>query len=103
MTGNIGKPGTGANSITGQCNAMGSRIFSNTTGLLGGHDFPRAEHRDKIAGILGIPVEKIPAENSLAYDQIFEVDPRRPNSRAVADRDQFGALLDQPGRMRARS
>jgi len=72
ITGNIGRPGTGANSITGQCNAMGSRIFSNTTGLLGGHDFTRAEHREKIAGILGIPVEKIPAENSLAYDQIFE-------------------------------
>src|SRR5262249_32661108 len=25
MTGSIGRPGTGANSITGQCNAMGSR------------------------------------------------------------------------------
>ena len=32
MTGNIGRPGTGANSITGQCNAMGSRLFSNTPG-----------------------------------------------------------------------
>ncbi len=41
MTGNIGRPGTGANSITGQCNAMGSRLFSNTTNLLGGHDFTR--------------------------------------------------------------
>jgi anaerobic selenocysteine-containing dehydrogenase len=39
MTGSIGRPGTGANSITGQCNAMGSRLFSNTTNLLGGHDF----------------------------------------------------------------
>src|SRR5262249_50898179 len=27
MTGNIGRTGTGANSITGQCNAMGSRLF----------------------------------------------------------------------------
>ncbi len=36
MTGNMGRPGTGANSITGQCNAMGARIFSNTTSLLGG-------------------------------------------------------------------
>src|SRR5208337_1339310 len=36
MTGNIGRPGTGPNSITGQCNAMGSRLFSNTTNLLGG-------------------------------------------------------------------
>src|SRR5439155_1605163 len=26
MTGNIGRRGTGANSITGQCNAMGSRL-----------------------------------------------------------------------------
>ena len=49
MTGNIGRPGTGANSITGQCNAMGSRLFSNTTNLLGGHDFtkPRAPHEGR--------------------------------------------------------
>ena len=72
ITGNIGRPGTGANSITGQCNAMGSRLFSNTTGLLGGHDFTRAGDREKIARILGIAIERIPAENSLAYDQIFE-------------------------------
>ena len=49
MTGNIGRVGTGANSITGQCNAMGSRLFSNTTNMLGGHDFLRAEDRTKIA------------------------------------------------------
>ena len=49
MTGNIGRPGTGANSITGQCNAMGSRLFSNTTNLLGGHDFANPEHRRKVA------------------------------------------------------
>ncbi len=72
MTGNIGKPGTGANSITGQCNAMGSRLFSNTTGLLGGHEFTKEEHRAKVAGILNIPVERIPTVNSLAYDQILE-------------------------------
>ncbi len=72
MTGNMGRPGTGANSITGQCNAMGSRLYSNTTCLLGGHDFKNAADRDKIAGILGIPVERIPAGNSLAYDQIMD-------------------------------
>src|SRR6185369_10574040 len=54
MTGNIGRPGTGANSVTGQCNAMGSRLFSNTTNLLGGHDFMNAEHREKVADVLGI-------------------------------------------------
>ncbi len=72
MTGNIGRPGTGANSITGQCNAMGSRLFSNTTNLLGGHDFANAVHRQKIAGILGIPEPCIPTENSWAYNEIME-------------------------------
>jgi anaerobic selenocysteine-containing dehydrogenase len=72
MTGNIGKPGTGANSITGQCNAMGSRLFSNTTNLLGGHDFRDAAHREKIAAATGIPVERIPDRPSLAYDQIIQ-------------------------------
>jgi assimilatory nitrate reductase catalytic subunit len=72
ITGNIGKPGTGANSITGQCNAMGSRLFSNTTSLVGGHDFADAAHREKVAAGLGIPVENIPCDPSLAYDQIFD-------------------------------
>ena len=70
MTGNIGKPGTGANSITGQCNAMGSRLFSNTTNLMGHHDFANPVHREKVASVLNIPVEKIPTQNSWAYDQI---------------------------------
>jgi anaerobic selenocysteine-containing dehydrogenase len=72
MTGNIGKPGTGANSITGQCNAMGSRLFSNTTNLLGGHDFRNPVHREKVAAATGIPVERIPDRPSLAYDQIIK-------------------------------
>ncbi len=72
ITGNMGRPGTGANSITGQCNAMGSRLFSNTTNLIGGHDFLKEADRKKIAGILGIPQEVIPSENSLAYDQIID-------------------------------
>lgn len=72
MTGNIGRPGTGPNSITGQCNAMGSRLFSNTTNLLGGHDFLNPAHREKVARILEIPQERIPQENSWAYDQIIQ-------------------------------
>ncbi|MDQ3332318.1 MAG: molybdopterin oxidoreductase family protein, partial [Planctomycetota bacterium] len=72
LTGNIGKPGTGANSITGQCNAMGSRLFSNTTNLLGGHDFKNAAHREKVARSLDIPVDRIPNQPSLAYSEIIE-------------------------------
>ena len=72
MTGNIGRPGTGANSITGQCNAMGSRLYSNITGLIGGRDFLNPDHRAEVAGELEIPMEKIPAQDSWAYDQIVE-------------------------------
>lgn len=68
----VGKPGSGANSITGQCNAMGSRLFSNTTNLLGGHDFANAEHRKKVAEAAGIDESHIPRQGSLAYDQILE-------------------------------
>jgi len=72
ITGNIGRPGTGANSITGQCNAMGSRLFSNTTNLLGGHDFGNPDHRAKIANILQIDESLIQQEDGLDYDQIME-------------------------------
>lgn len=72
MTGNIGRPGTGANSITGQCNAMGSRLFSNTTNLLGGHEFANPQHREKVADILGIDPNVIPTESSWAYHEILE-------------------------------
>ena len=72
MTGNIGRAGTGANSITGQCNAMGSRLFSNTTNLLGGHDFESENDRDKVARILNIPAGRIPQQNSWSYHEIME-------------------------------
>ncbi|MFC4994504.1 molybdopterin oxidoreductase family protein [Rubritalea tangerina] len=72
MTGNMGRPGTGANSITGQCNAMGSRLFSNTTNLLGGHDFANPEHRAKVAKVIGVEEEHIPTGLGWAYDQIID-------------------------------
>jgi assimilatory nitrate reductase catalytic subunit len=72
MTGNIGRPGTGANSITGQCNAMGSRLFSNTTNLLGGHDFANPADRHKVAQVLGIDEAAIPEQNSWPYHKILD-------------------------------
>lgn len=72
LTGNIGRPGTGANSITGQCNAMGSRLFSNTTNLFGGRDFENEQHRADVAKILDIDVQAIPTRNSWPYHQILE-------------------------------
>src|SRR5438067_13839396 len=72
MTGNIVRPGTGANSITGQCNAMGTRLFSNTTNRFGGRDFTDPDDRASVARILGLDAARIPDRRSLAYDQILE-------------------------------
>lgn len=72
MTGNVGRPGTGANSITGQCNAMGSRLFGNATSLLGGHDFGNADHRAHVAHVLGIEPATIPTAPGYAYDEILD-------------------------------
>ncbi|MEA3057113.1 MAG: hypothetical protein QOD30_2545, partial [Actinomycetota bacterium] len=72
LTGSIGRPGTGANSITGQCNAMGSRLFSNTTSLFGGRSFTDPADRADVGRILGIDASLVPDRPSLAYDQIIE-------------------------------
>ncbi|HVW20796.1 MAG TPA: molybdopterin oxidoreductase family protein [Opitutaceae bacterium] len=72
MTGNLGRPGTGANSITGQCNAMGSRLFGNASSLLGGRDFAVETDRREVAEILGIDPALIPDRKSLAYDEILD-------------------------------
>ena len=98
MTGNIGRPGTGANSITGQCNAMGSRLFSNTTNLLGGHDFANPQHRRKVADVLGI--------DESTHSATKRVGPTTRSSKASCAAKirglwviahQPGPLVDQPG------
>ncbi|WP_196007917.1 molybdopterin oxidoreductase family protein [Clostridium tyrobutyricum] len=71
MTGNIGREGTGPNSLTGQCNAMGSRMFSNTTALYGGRNFDNPKHRRDIAEILGVDEEKIPKKPTIPYSEII--------------------------------
>ena len=72
LTGNVGRPGTGPNSVTGQCNAMGSRLFSNTASLYGGRDFTKPADRAAVAEILGIDAGRIPATRGFAYDQIVD-------------------------------
>jgi len=105
MTGNLGRPGTGANSITGQCNAMGSRLFSNTTNLLGGHDFENHEDRKKVARALDIDPSRIPEQNSWPYDRIVrEMESGKIRglwlvgtnpSHSWIEQSQFNRLLDK--------
>lgn len=72
MTGNIGRLGTGANSITGQCNAMGSRLFSNTTGLYGGGEYDNEARRKAVAEALDIDPDMLPKKPTLPYNVIIE-------------------------------
>lgn len=72
MTGNIGRPGTGANSITGQCNAMGSRLFSNTTGLYGGGEYADEAKRKVVGEALGLDPAIFPTKPTLPYNVIIE-------------------------------
>jgi assimilatory nitrate reductase catalytic subunit len=72
MTGNIGRPGTGANSLTGQCNAMGSRAYSNTSSLYGGGDFDNIVRRERVAKVLGVNESLLVTKPTLTYDAIVE-------------------------------
>ncbi len=72
MTGNIGRPGTGANSITGQCNAMGSRAYSNTAVLYAGGDFTNPARRASVAKALGVDEGVLAEKPTATYNQIIE-------------------------------
>lgn len=72
MTGNIGREGTGANSITGQCNAMGSRAYSNTACFFGGGDFNNTDRRKRIAEVLGVKDSDLAEKPTATYNQIIE-------------------------------
>lgn len=72
MTGNIGRPGTGPNSITGQCNAMGSRLFSNTTCAYAGRDFGNPDDRKLICSVTGADDAHLAKKPTLPYNKIVE-------------------------------
>ncbi|WP_348269995.1 molybdopterin-dependent oxidoreductase [Edaphobacter paludis] len=72
ITGNIGRAGAAPFSITGQCNAMGSRETSFTTALPGYRKFEKAQDREDLARIWNIDADRIPTSRGLAYPDIIE-------------------------------
>ncbi len=72
ITGNIGRAGAAPFSITGQCNAMGTREAGFASSLPGYRKFESAEDREALAGIWNVPVERVPAARGLAYPDIIE-------------------------------
>ncbi len=71
VTGNIGKPGGTSLSITGQCNAMGTREWSSCSGLPGYRLLENENHREEIANFWGIDPEFFPKKRGLTQTDIF--------------------------------
>lgn len=66
-TGQIGRPGAGPFSLTGQPNAMGGREVGGLSNLLSGHrDLLNPEHRAEMARFWGVPfVPKTPGKSAV--------------------------------------
>jgi assimilatory nitrate reductase catalytic subunit len=72
VTGNVGRPGASPFSITGQCNAMGTREAGFTSSLPGYRKFECADDREVLAALWGIAPERLPSSRGLAYPDIVE-------------------------------
>jgi anaerobic selenocysteine-containing dehydrogenase len=71
LTGNIGRPGAAPFSITGQCNAMGTRETGFTASMPGYRAYDDAAARTELAARLGIDEGRLPAERGRAYPDII--------------------------------
>ena len=70
-TGQIGKPGAGPFSLTGQPNAMGGRETGSLSNLLPGHrEAGNAEHRAEVAAYWG--VDALPETPGLSAIELFD-------------------------------
>jgi len=70
-TGQIGKPGAGPFSLTGQPNAMGGREVGGMANLLSGHrDLANPEHRAEVAKLWGI--ESVPEQPGKTAVEMFK-------------------------------
>jgi assimilatory nitrate reductase catalytic subunit len=70
-TGQIGQPGAGPFSLTGQPNAMGGREVGGLANLLSAHrDMANPAHRAEVAALWGVP--DVPAKPGLTAVELFE-------------------------------
>lgn len=71
ITGNIGKPGGTSLSITGQCNAMGTREWSSCSGLPGYRALEKPQDREEVAKYWNVDPEFFPKTRGLQQTDIF--------------------------------
>ncbi|MDH5601703.1 MAG: molybdopterin-dependent oxidoreductase, partial [Gammaproteobacteria bacterium] len=71
LTGNIGKPGGTSLSITGQCNAMGTREWSSCSGLPNYRFLENPQDREDIAKFWNIDPEFFPKQRGMFQTDIY--------------------------------
>ena len=71
LTGNIGKKGGTSLSITGQCNAMGTREWSSCSGLPGYRLLENQADREEIGKFWNVDPEFFPKQRGMAQTDIF--------------------------------
>lgn len=72
ITGNLGREGAAPMSITGQCNAMGTREFGFTSSIPGYRNYASPSDRKAFAEIINVPEDLIPTKRGYAYPQIID-------------------------------
>lgn len=71
VTGQIGKPGAGPFSLTGQPNAMGGREVGGLCNLLPAHrNLDNPKHREEVANFWGVP--SVPAKPGYSATEMFD-------------------------------
>ena len=72
VTGNVGRAGAAPFSITGQCNAMGTREAGGTASLPGYRSYESESDRAELARLWGVPLDRIPSQRGRAYPDIVD-------------------------------
>jgi assimilatory nitrate reductase catalytic subunit len=72
LKGKVGRPGASPFSITGQCNAMGTREAGFSSALPGYRKFDDPADREELARLWKITPGELPARRGLAYPDIVE-------------------------------
>ena len=72
ITGNVGREGASPMSITGQCNAMGTREFGFTSSIPGYRNYASDADRKAFADSINVPIDLIPTKRGYAYPQIID-------------------------------
>lgn len=72
LTGQVGRAGAAPLSITGQCNAMGTREAGFTSSMPGYRKFDDPQDRAELAALWNIDESRLPDKRGLAYPDIIE-------------------------------